>query len=69
MAISKRVKNITALVDRSKAYAIAEARAQAPQLAFQGNLDPTILFAPLPELKLHVQDLDRKSTRLNSSHT
>ncbi|MFN0167698.1 MAG: uroporphyrinogen decarboxylase [Bryobacteraceae bacterium] len=29
--------------------------------AIQGNLDPTILFAPLPELKLHVTDLLKRT--------
>jgi uroporphyrinogen decarboxylase len=29
--------------------------------AIQGNLDPTVLFAPLPELKLHVTDLMRRT--------
>ena len=29
--------------------------------AIQGNLDPTILFAPMPELKLHVTDLLKRT--------
>src|SRR5256714_2012279 len=29
--------------------------------AVQGNLDPTILFAPMPELKLHVTDLLKRT--------
>jgi uroporphyrinogen decarboxylase len=29
--------------------------------AIQGNLDPTVLFAPLPELKLHVTDLLKRT--------
>lgn len=29
--------------------------------AIQGNLDPTLLFAPLPELKLHVTDLLKRT--------
>lgn len=32
-----------------------------PQVAVQGNLDPVALFAPLPELKLRVQDVLRRA--------
>jgi uroporphyrinogen decarboxylase len=35
--------------------------AVGPQVAIQGNLDPAVLFAPLPELRRQVQDILRRA--------